>query len=60
MPIEEALALEGTGNSYLNEGKPAQASSYLRQALAIYQRIGVPDAERVRQTLLSFGLVVRG
>jgi hypothetical protein len=48
---EEARALEGIGNSHLHDGNQRQAAPYLRQALAIYQRIGVPAARRVQETL---------
>jgi tetratricopeptide (TPR) repeat protein len=50
---EEARALEGVGNSHLEEGNPSQAVAPLRQALTIYQRIGAPGAERVQETLRS-------
>jgi tetratricopeptide (TPR) repeat protein/transcriptional regulator with XRE-family HTH domain len=49
-PSEEARALEGIGRSLLGRD-PAEAATRLRQALAIYQRIGVPDAQRVVDTL---------
>lgn len=48
---EEARALEGIGNSHLQEGNPSQAVAPLRQALTIYQRIGAPGAERVQETM---------
>jgi tetratricopeptide (TPR) repeat protein len=48
---EEARALEGIGNSYLQEGSPGQAVAHLQQALTIYQRIGAPGAERTEETL---------
>jgi tetratricopeptide (TPR) repeat protein/transcriptional regulator with XRE-family HTH domain len=53
---EEARALEGIGYSHLREGHPDQASAHLEQALTIYQRMGVPAARRVRQTLQDHGL----
>jgi hypothetical protein len=37
-------------------GSPAEAAGHLRQALAIYRRIGSPDARRVRDTLVEHGL----
>jgi tetratricopeptide (TPR) repeat protein/transcriptional regulator with XRE-family HTH domain len=49
-PSEEARSLEGIGRSLLGRD-PAEAATRLRQALAIYQRIGVPDAQRVVDTL---------
>ncbi len=54
-PHEEARALEGIGRSLLSRD-PAEAAARLRQALAIYQRIGVPDARRVQDTLTQHGL----
>jgi tetratricopeptide (TPR) repeat protein/transcriptional regulator with XRE-family HTH domain len=53
---EEARALEGLGHSHLQDGNPGQAAEYLLQALAIYQRLGVPAARRVQQTLHRHGL----
>ena len=50
-PLEEARALEGIGRSHLRDGHPSQAAAFLRQALAIYQRIGTPAARRVQETL---------
>ena len=38
-PVQEAQALEGAAD--------------LRQALAIYRRIGAPEAQRVEMTLLN-------
>jgi tetratricopeptide (TPR) repeat protein/transcriptional regulator with XRE-family HTH domain len=51
MPLEEARALEGIGHSHLHDGNPSHAATPLRQALAIYQRIDAPSAQRVQQTL---------
>src|SRR5262249_27793227 len=48
---EEARALEGIGNSHLQEGNPSQAAGYLQQALTIYHRIGTPGAQRIEETL---------
>ncbi len=49
--FEEARALEGLGRSHLQNGDRDQAAAHLRQALAIYERLGVPGAHRVQQTL---------
>jgi tetratricopeptide (TPR) repeat protein/transcriptional regulator with XRE-family HTH domain len=54
-PLEEARALDGIGRSML-PGRPAEAAGPLRQALAIYRRIGSPDARRVRDTLVEHDL----
>ena len=50
-----ARALAGIGVSLLSSG-PADAAGYLRRALAIYERIGSPDAQSVRDTLKQHGL----
>jgi tetratricopeptide (TPR) repeat protein/transcriptional regulator with XRE-family HTH domain len=55
-PLQEARALEGIGQSRILEGNPADGAAPLRQALAIYQRIGTPGALRVQQTLRQHGL----
>jgi len=55
-PFEEARALEGIGQSHLQEGNTGLAVTPLRQALAIYQRIGSPYAQRVQETLRQHGL----
>ena len=49
--MEEARALEGTGRAHLQDGDTREGTACLEQALAIYQRIGAPDARRVQQTL---------
>jgi tetratricopeptide (TPR) repeat protein/DNA-binding XRE family transcriptional regulator len=53
--LEAARALEGIGRSFLGRD-PAEASAHLQQALEIYQDIGVPDARRVRDTLVGHHL----
>jgi tetratricopeptide (TPR) repeat protein/transcriptional regulator with XRE-family HTH domain len=53
---EEARALEGTGRSHLHDGNPTRGAPPLREALAIYQRIGIPAAGRVEETLRQHGL----
>jgi tetratricopeptide (TPR) repeat protein/transcriptional regulator with XRE-family HTH domain len=50
-PLEEARALEGIGRSHLRDGHASQGTACLEQALAIYQRIRAPDAQRVQETL---------
>jgi tetratricopeptide (TPR) repeat protein/transcriptional regulator with XRE-family HTH domain len=57
VPLEEAYALEGIGRSLLRED-PAGAATYLREALAIYERIGSPGTRRVQDTLSDHGLLV--
>ena len=49
---QEARALEGIGRCYIEEGHPSQGAAHLRQALAIYRRIGAPAAQHVETTLL--------
>ena len=48
---EEARALEGLGRACLQDGNPGEAAEHLTQALKIYERIGLPAARRVQQTL---------
>ncbi len=48
------------GLSYLHDGSLAQASGCLHEALAIYQRIGAPDARRIQQTLHDHTLPAPG
>jgi tetratricopeptide (TPR) repeat protein/transcriptional regulator with XRE-family HTH domain len=56
-PLDEARALEGTGRCLLQGGlQDDQAAVRLREALAIYQRIGSPAAARVQQTLRDHGI----
>jgi tetratricopeptide (TPR) repeat protein len=52
-PIQEARALEGIGRCRIREGNPGQGAAYLREALAIYRRIGAPQAQRVETTLIE-------
>jgi tetratricopeptide (TPR) repeat protein/transcriptional regulator with XRE-family HTH domain len=51
MPLEEARALEGLGRSHLHDHNRSDAVTFLRQALAIYQRIGAPNAQCVQRTV---------
>jgi tetratricopeptide (TPR) repeat protein len=54
-PDDEAIALQGLGETRLLEGKLQDGASYLRQALEIYQRLGVPAAEQVLARLAGIG-----
>jgi len=54
--LEQARAREGIGRSYLHAGQLDQGAAPLRQALAIYRRIGSPYAERVATTLREHDL----
>jgi tetratricopeptide (TPR) repeat protein/transcriptional regulator with XRE-family HTH domain len=55
-PLEEARALEGIGLACLRDGNRGDDAACLRQALTIYQRIGVPGAQRVEETLQNHQL----
>jgi tetratricopeptide (TPR) repeat protein len=48
---EEARALEGLGRAHIQDGNHDKGVECLRQALTIYQHIGAPAAQRVRETL---------
>jgi len=50
-PLEEARSLEGTGRACLQDGNNDEGLDCLRRALTIYQRIGAPGAQRVKETL---------
>ena len=50
---EEARALEGLGRAHIQDRHHDQGLDCLRQALTIYQRIGAPAAQRVRETLAN-------
>lgn len=50
-PLEEARALEGIGRWQLRSANPGEGATHLRQALALYQRIGSPDRQRVQDAL---------
>jgi hypothetical protein len=54
--LEEARALEGIGHSHLRDGNSGEGIAQLQQALAIYQRIGTPGAQRVQETLRQHAL----
>jgi tetratricopeptide (TPR) repeat protein/transcriptional regulator with XRE-family HTH domain len=48
---EEARALEGLGRAHVQDGNHGEGLDCLRQALTIYQHIGAPAAQRIRETL---------
>jgi len=51
-PDDEALALEGLGECHLSVAETEPGTTYLRDALQIYRRLGMtPDAERVHTRL---------
>ncbi len=47
-PYEEAKILEGIAESTLNTQQPYAARIVFRQALDIFERLGVPEAESAR------------
>jgi len=51
-PDDEAVAREGLGESLLSLGESGPGTAQLRQALEIYERLGMtPDTDRVRNRL---------
>ena len=44
---------KGSAAAHLQDGHTGEGTAHLRQALAIYQRIGAPDARRVQETLTA-------
>jgi tetratricopeptide (TPR) repeat protein/transcriptional regulator with XRE-family HTH domain len=59
LPLEEASALEGIGHTYLQEDTTEEGAALLRQARAIYQRIGAPGAKRIEEVLGNHELADR-
>ncbi len=53
IPQEEARALEGISHCHMHDGDLIESTAHLQQALAIYQRIGAPDAQRIQETLTT-------
>ena len=49
--LQVGRALEGLGRSALKAGDEAGGVDHLRQALALFQELGVPEAAAVRATL---------
>jgi DNA-binding SARP family transcriptional activator/tetratricopeptide (TPR) repeat protein len=57
-PDGQAIALEGLGECHLTAGETQAGAAHLRQALEIYQHLGMaPDAERVRTRLAGLTTV---
>jgi tetratricopeptide (TPR) repeat protein len=52
-PLEEARALDGIGRCLLCADNILAGAAHLRQALAIYERLRVPEADRVKATLIG-------
>jgi len=55
--MEEARALEGTGRYHLLNKHPEQAAEPLSQALAIYEKIGSSNAQRVTDSMRHHGIL---
>jgi tetratricopeptide (TPR) repeat protein len=51
--LEEARALDGIGRAALEQGGTKTAITYLRDALRIYQQLGVPEAVRLAAELAA-------
>jgi hypothetical protein len=47
-PYQEAKVLEGIGEAILGARRPDNARIVFRQALDIFERLGVPEAESAR------------
>ena len=56
IPLEQARALEGIGVCHLQQGQTGEGGAYLRRALALYRRMGSPDARRVQTSMRTQGL----
>ena len=55
-PLEEARALEGMGQYFLQNKQPDEGISTLQQALGIYQKLKSPNAQRVASVLRQHGI----
>jgi DNA-binding SARP family transcriptional activator/tetratricopeptide (TPR) repeat protein len=56
-PDEQAISLEGIAECHLHTGETADGTTHLKQALEIFQRLGMkPDASRVRTRLARLAL----
>ena len=53
-PYQEGLALDGMGSAQLYTEGDAAARDHWQQALAIFEGIGVPEADTVRSRLQAF------
>ncbi|MFF2081993.1 tetratricopeptide repeat protein [Kitasatospora sp. NPDC058162] len=51
LPHQEMLALEGAGISLCEEGERTEGEIWLRSALGVAERLGTPDAGRIRARL---------
>ncbi|MGV9267478.1 tetratricopeptide repeat protein [Kitasatospora sp. NPDC003701] len=51
LPHQEMLALEQTGAGFCAQGERVEGEIWLRSALGIADRLGTPDAERIRARL---------
>jgi tetratricopeptide (TPR) repeat protein len=49
--LAEGRALEGMGRCLIRASYAGNGTGYLREALELYERLGVPDAQRVRAML---------
>ena len=57
-PDDEAISLEGIGECHLAEDDLTRGTDHLRQALEIFQRLGMaPDVERVHARLAGLAAV---
>lgn len=52
-PLEEARALEGIGRCELASGERGRADEVLREAVAVYERLGVAETVRELERLLA-------
>jgi tetratricopeptide (TPR) repeat protein len=51
--LEEGKALEGMGRCLVRDSYAGSGTGYLREALELYERLGVPEAHHVRGTLTA-------
>ena len=54
-PDDEAIALQGLGEAHARMGKSEDGAAYLREALGIFRRLGMPTADQVTKRLAEIG-----
>lgn len=53
VPLDRARALEGIARTYPPSERPPEATKQLREALSLYQQLGIPDDTQAAVTLLN-------
>ena len=57
-PDDEAIALQGLDEAHVHTGKSEDGADYLREALGVFRRLGMPAAEHVIRRLAEIGTLL--